>query len=74
MVDSVSVRFINARVEKMPLNIRIQWNAGTACVSECVLKTLASRGLRVGPSKVVSMIFFRWWSLYLYKDQRESVE
>ena len=35
----------------MPLNIRIQWNAGTACVSECVLKTLACRGLRVGPSK-----------------------
>ena len=29
---------------------RIQWNAGTACVSECVLKTLACRGLRVGPS------------------------
>ena len=35
----------------MPLNISIQWNAGTAWVSECVLKTLASRGLRVGPSK-----------------------
>ena len=35
----------------MPLNIRIQWNAGTACVSECVLKKLACRGLRVGPSK-----------------------
>ena len=51
MVDSVSVHFKNARVEKMPLNIRIQWNAGTACVSECVLKTLACRGLRVGPSK-----------------------
>ena len=54
MVDSVSVRFKNARVEKMPLNIRIQWNAGTACVSECVLKTLACRGLRVGPSQVMS--------------------
>ena len=52
MVDSVSVRFKNARVEKMPSNIRIQWNAGTACVSECVLKTLACRGLRVGPSKL----------------------
>ena len=51
MVDSVSVRFKNARVKKMLLNIRIQWNAGTACVSECVLKTLACRGLRVGPSK-----------------------
>ena len=35
----------------MPLNIRIQWNAGTACVSECVLKTLACRGLRVGRGK-----------------------
>ena len=35
----------------MLLDIRIQWNAGTACVSECVLKTLACRGLCVGPSK-----------------------
>ena len=35
MVDSVSVRLKNARVEKVPFNIRIQWNAGTACVSEC---------------------------------------
>ena len=26
----------------------MQWNAGTACVSECVLKTLACRGMRVG--------------------------
>ena len=52
MVDSVSVRLKNARVEKMLLNIRIQWHAGTACVSECVLKTLACRGLRVGPSKL----------------------
>ena len=121
MVDSVSVRFKNARVEKMPLNIPnrysegrgslqegrlgvpgvlpdifrtaifprnfprkwrkrrrepelpdlawklpdvllpdirdlpsyicIQRNAGTACVSEGLLKTLACRGLRVGPSK-----------------------
>ena len=51
MVDSVSVRFKNARVEKNPLNIRIQWNVGTACVSDCGLKTLACRGLRVGPSK-----------------------
>ena len=32
----------------------MQWNAGTACVSECMLKTLACRGLRVGPSKVLS--------------------
>ena len=48
MVDCVSVRFKNARVEKLPLKIRIQWNAGTACV--CVPKMLACRGLRVGPS------------------------
>ena len=54
MVDSVSARFKNARFEKVPLNIRIQWNAGTACVSECVLKTLACRGLRVGPSKGIA--------------------
>ena len=42
MVDSVSCRrgLKNARVKKVALNIRIQWNAGTACVSECVLKTL----------------------------------
>ena len=52
MVDSVSVRFKNARVEKMPLDIRIQWNAGTARVSEWVFQTLACRGLRGGPSKV----------------------
>ena len=38
----------------MPLNIRIQWNAGTACVSERGLKTLACRGLRVGPSKMLA--------------------
>ena len=53
MIDSASVRFKNARVEKMPLNIHIQWNAGTARVSECVLKTLACWGLRVGPSKAL---------------------
>ena len=54
MVDySVSVRFkkLAAQKKKLPLNIRIQWNAGTACVSKCVLKKLACRGLRVGPSK-----------------------
>ena len=55
MVDSVSVRVKNARVETELLNIRIQWNAGTACVSECVLKTLACRGLRVGPSKSMNL-------------------
>ena len=32
------------------LNICIQWNVGTACVSECMLKTLACRGFRVSPS------------------------
>ena len=53
MVDSVSVRFRNARVGKMPLNIRVQWNAGAACVSECVLKTQACRDVRVSPSKLV---------------------
>ena len=48
----MSVRFKNASVsKKILLNIRIQWNAGTAYMSECVLKTLACRGLRVGPSK-----------------------
>ena len=41
----------------MLLNIRIQWNAGTACVSECVVKMLACRGLRVGPSKDTCMKF-----------------
>ena len=58
MVDSVSVRFKNARVEKVPLNVRIQRRAGTACVSECMLKTLACRGLRVGPSKLPSDLLF----------------
>ena len=53
MVDSVSVRFKNVRVEKLPLYIRMQWNAGTACVSECVLKTLACRGLPVGPPRIM---------------------
>ena len=54
LVDSVSVRFKNARVEKVTLilNIRIQWNVGTACVSEFVLTALACRGLRVGPSNL----------------------
>ena len=48
----MSVRFKNARVSKnMPLDVRIQWNAGTACVSERVLKNAACWGLRVGPSK-----------------------
>ena len=52
MVDSVSVPFKNLACRKSAFkHIRIQWNAGTACVSECVLKTLACRGFRVGPSK-----------------------
>ena len=56
MVDSVSVRVKNASVSKNAFkHNRIQWNAGTACVSECVLKTLACRGLRVGPSKLRNM-------------------
>ena len=54
MVDSVSVRLKTLACRKNALNIRIQWNTGTACVSECVLRTLASRGLRVGPSKLSS--------------------
>ena len=33
MVGSVSVRFKNARVETMSLNIRIQWSAGNGQVS-----------------------------------------
>ena len=61
MVDSVSVRFKNARVEKMFSNIRMQWNAGIACVSERVLKTLACQGLRVGPSKVEAFLCPRVW-------------
>ena len=49
LVDSRSVRFKNTSVsKKIPLNICMQWNAGTARMSECVLKTLACRGLRVG--------------------------
>ena len=51
MVDSVSVRFKNESASKKCfLNNCIQWNAGTACVSECVPKTLACWGLRVDPS------------------------
>ena len=40
----------------MLLNIRIQWNAGTACVSECVLKLLAGRGLRVPTQIMLELI------------------
>ena len=46
----MSVRFKNARrVEKMPLNIRIQLNAGTACVLECVLKNASVSGFACRP-------------------------
>ena len=39
-------------LKKMPLNIIVYSGMrGTACLTECVLKTLACRGLRVGPSK-----------------------
>ena len=56
MVDSVSVRLKTLACRKNAFkHNRILWNAGTACVSECVLKTLACRGLRVGPSKPVSL-------------------
>ena len=41
--------FKHARVEKMPLNILVQQNAGTAWVSECVLETLACRGFASQP-------------------------
>ena len=47
-VDSVSARFKNARVEKMPLSVRMRSNVGAPCMSECVLKMLAYRGLHVG--------------------------
>ena len=73
MVDSVLVRLQNARVKKMPLNIHIQWNAGTACLSECVLQTLACRDLRVGPSKprliLVSMLFSKRNSAHLVESK-----
>ena len=56
MVDSVSVRFKNACVEKMPLNIRIHSGMREPlALSDCVLKTLACRGLRVGPSKTMNL-------------------
>ena len=43
--------------EKMPLNIRIQWNAGTACVSECVLSKNASvSGFACRPFQVAKWV------------------
>ena len=54
---SASVHKKNASVsKKMFVNVRVQWNAGTACVSECVLKTPACRGLRVSPSKSLTEV------------------
>ena len=59
MVDSVSVRLKTLACRKNAFKYSYsQWNAGTARVSECVLKTLACRGLHVGPSKV-HLIFHR---------------
>ena len=57
MVDSVSVRFKKReRVEKMPLNSLIQWNAGTSLrVGVRAKNAVARRGLRVGPSKPHSL-------------------
>ena len=46
------------KIWALRVNIPILWNAGTACVSECVcvLKTLACRGLRVGLLRGTSWI------------------
>ena len=44
------MRFKTPACQKNALKHCIQWNVGTACVSECALKTPACRGLRVGPS------------------------
>ena len=42
--------FKNARVEKNAFkHTRIQWNAGTACVSECVLKNASVSGFACRP-------------------------
>ena len=71
----MSVRFKNARVEQMPLNTRIfQWNAGTACVSECVLETLACRGLRVGPSKELSHMALFYQNAHQQEETCHSVD
>ena len=72
MVDSMLVRFKKARVEEMPLNIRINWNAGTACVSECMLKTLACRGLRVGPSKFGTGLLSKM-SIFLERQEMPEI-
>ena len=50
LVDTVRFQTLVCRKIAFEHN-RIHWNPGTACVSECVLKTLACRGLRAGPSK-----------------------
>ena len=66
----------NASVSKNGLlNVRIQWNAGTACVSECVLKTLACRGLRVGPSMLLTAEYLcsRWFRCFGIVQKRPFV-
>ena len=64
------VRYVPRK--RMPLNIRIQWNAGTACVSECVLKTLASRGLRVGPSKTLRAQRLKKFKILKFSSEIEN--
>ena len=64
----MSVRLKNASLsKKLPLNIRIQWNAGTACVSERVLKTLACRCLRVSAllSSFLGLGAASWCAVFL---------
>ena len=68
--------FKNASVSKKYLkHTRIQWNVGTTCVSECVLKTLWRVGVCVSAllrfSCSFSRVFFRpalsggmdWWRM-----------
>ena len=70
----MSVRFKNASVsEKCLLNIRIQWNAGTACVSECVLKTLACRGLRIGPFKFSTRFLVKGSQVVYHKSHHVTL-
>ena len=49
LIESLSVRLKNARVEKMPLNICIRWNAGTACLSESRAKDASASGFACRP-------------------------
>ena len=59
MVDSVAVRFKKCVCRKNAFNKHSY--AGTACVSECVLKTLACQGLRVSPSKFLRGVTWIFW-------------